>query len=815
MLRLTRMSAALAAAVASPSVALAQSPTTLPSIVVTGAESAPAKKPPAKRSKAQARRPAATAAAPDGMLVAVPEIVVSADGAKAGTPPIKARYQLPQTSESVTAKRIEQTINVVDTEDAIKYMPSLFVRKRNAGDTQPVLATRNWGVSSSARSLVYADDILLSALIHNNNTIGAPRWGLVAPEEIERIDFLYGPYSAMYPGNSIGGVLQITTRMPEKAEASIKQTEAFQTFDAYNTKKTFKTDQTSATLGNRWNDLSVFLSGNFQNSYSQPLAWITTGGTPAGTSGTIAAPNRVGGVANVIGAGGMLHTQMANLKGKAALDITPWLKATYTIGYWSNDGQSDVQSYLKDAAGNATFGGNAGVGGNAFASSTYTINQKHLANSLSFKTDTGGRLEWDVAVSRYDILQDIQRNPFAVAASGLSFSPNGKITRLDGTNWTNADAKAVWRPTGPGGAHTVSFGVHGDRYNLVNPTYATPTWNGGPDATSTLYSNGRGSTQTLALWAQDAWRFAPQYTLTLGGRMENWRAFSGYNLNTITTAATGAITSTTAASQPEVTATAFSPKASLKFEPNRDWQATASFGVANRFPTVGELYQSVTQGSTVVLPNPNLAPERALSGELALERRFTDGKVRLSLFQENTRNALISQSNFVPPNTTVLTTFFTNVDAVRSRGVELAWQKDNVLIDRLELFGSATYVDARILSDPTFASTTGTTATGKMVPNVPAWRGTFGGTYRPNDAWAFTAVARYQSKTYSTLDNTDTVANVYQAFDPFFVVDTRIQYQVAGRGSLSIGIDNIGNEKYTLFHPFPQRTYVLQGRLTF
>ena len=62
-------------------------------------------------------------------------------------------------------------------------MPSLFVRKRNAGDTQPVLATRTSGVGASARSLVYADDILLSALIANNNTIGAPRWGLVAPEE--------------------------------------------------------------------------------------------------------------------------------------------------------------------------------------------------------------------------------------------------------------------------------------------------------------------------------------------------------------------------------------------------------------------------------------------------------------------------------------------------------------------------------------------------------------------------------------------------------------------------------------------------------
>jgi hypothetical protein len=94
-----------------------------------------------------------------------------------GPAPIKERYLLPQTVESVTAERIEQTTNVVDTEDAVKYMPSLFVRKRNAGDNQAVLATRSWGLSSSARTLIYADDILLSSLIGNNNSNAAAALG--------------------------------------------------------------------------------------------------------------------------------------------------------------------------------------------------------------------------------------------------------------------------------------------------------------------------------------------------------------------------------------------------------------------------------------------------------------------------------------------------------------------------------------------------------------------------------------------------------------------------------------------------------------
>jgi iron complex outermembrane receptor protein len=101
---------------------------------------------------------------------------------------------------------------------------------------------------------------------------------------------------------------------------------------------------------------------------------------------------------------------------------------------------------------------------------------------------------------------------------------------------------------------------------------------------------------------------------------------------------------------------------------------TGSFGVANRFPTVSELYQNATVAGVVVFPNPNLTPERSLSTEFAAERRFVDGKVRLSLFEEDTRNMLISQ-NGVIAGTTTPTAFITNVDKVRFRGAELACKR--------------------------------------------------------------------------------------------------------------------------------------------
>src|SRR6185436_18534467 len=231
---------------------------------------------------------------------------------------------------SITAAKAHETVNLIDTEDAVKYLPSVFLRKRNNGDTQATMATRTWGVGSSARSLVFADGVPLTALIANNNTIGAPRWELVAPSEIERIDMMYGPFSAAYAGNSMGAVMEITTRLPQKLEGSITQTQALQQFNQYGTKNTYGTAQTTGDVGVRFGKLSIRASGNYQNSNSQPLGYITSASFPAGTTGGYPEKNKLGAAANILGASGQLHTDMTNAKIKAAYDITPGIRAAYT-----------------------------------------------------------------------------------------------------------------------------------------------------------------------------------------------------------------------------------------------------------------------------------------------------------------------------------------------------------------------------------------------------------------------------------------------------------------------------------------------------
>jgi iron complex outermembrane recepter protein len=753
-----------------------------------------------------------------------PVVVINTEGSGANasleTPPIKQRFQLPQETYSITAKQIEETINLKDPEDAVKYFPSLFVRKRNDGDNQAVLATRTWGLSSSARTLIYYDDLLVSALIGNNNSGASPHWNLIVPEAIARIDFLDGPFAAAYPGNSIGGVLLITSKMPDHAFATAKETVSVMPWNQYGTKDTYASSVTSAAAGNRDGNISWLASANYTDSYQQPLTYTTNGSLPAGTTGGFTALNKQGVVADVVGTGALAHSQQTSGNLRVAYDVTAQVQATYSLGIWNNVQTSNPQTYLTSTAtGAPTFAGITG-----FASNKYIWDQTHLSNAISLKSDTKGTYDFDLSASSYNYLQDIMFNPFTVAPTGVGFSENGKITRNDGTNWQNVDAKGIWRPYGYDGPHEISFGIHGDRYDLENPVYLSNMWNATPaTGNGQLFSDGVGETRTGALWVQDAWKITSQLKLTLGAREEVWQALDGFNVNSVAKTGTGTpgvpiptlISSST--NQPALNSANFSPKVSLSYDINKDWNVTGNFGEAYRYPTVTELYQNASSGTVLLTPNPFLTPEQDLNGEFVVERHWDDGRVRLTLFREHVNNAIISQTNFVAGTSNAITTF-SNVGAIRMQGFELAAEKDNVAIPGLKLFGSVTYVDSRILSDPTFVSNLTnlpTNVVGNRVPNVPDWRATLGTTYRPNDKWAFTFAARYSGKQYSTLDNSDTVSHVFGAFDNYVVADLKVHYNATQNFAFDFGIDNIFNEQYFLFHPFPGRTYVLAGKYTF
>lgn len=686
----------------------------------------------------------------------------------------------PATTATISADTIRDTVNAKNVEDAIKYLPSLIVRKRHIGDTQAPLATRTSGLGASARSLIYADGALLSSLIGNNNTAASPRWGLVSPQEIARIDVLYGPFSAAYAGNSIGAVVNITTRLPDRFEGTLAAGTSVQQFDQYGTHETLPSYQLAATLGDRFGPLALFGSVTHTISDSQPTAYVTASANPGGTTGGYDDLNRNSAPIRVLGASGLEHQVQDNIKLKAALDLSPDIRLTYVGGLFLNDTDSTAQSYLTATATALP------AYTSAFSNGVYRYDQRHWSHALS-ATGTSGRFDWQVIGTRYDYARDVQRTPTGTLPAASSGGV-GNITRLDGTGWETFDAKAAWR-SDDAATHILSVGLHWDRFEVNSNRYATTDWLHGGEGTLNLAS--RGKTHTAAMWVQDALRIADALTLTVGGRYEWWRAYDGVNFSTVPSLSVR---------QPTRSARGFSPKASLTYTPAPGWEIRASLGKAYRFPTVGELYQAVTTGNVLTSPNPDLEPERALSEELAVERKDRNGTMRLSLFNESIEDALISQSAILVPGLPAVN-YVQNIDRTRARGIEFAVQRTNFPANRIDLSGSATYTDATTRKDLAFPG-----AVGKTLPSVPRWKATAVVTWRPEDAVTLTVAARYASRNYGTLDNSDAVGNTYQGFYKYLVVDLRAKFRITDHYGFAIGVDNVNNDRYFLFHPFPQRT---------
>ena len=151
-------------------------------------------------------------------------------------------------------------------------------------------------------------------------------------------------------------------------------------------------------------------------------------------------------------------------------------------------------------------------------------------------------------------------------------------------------------------------------------------------------------------------------------RVERWQAEDG--------AISNATSTLTFAERNESYA---SPKAALAWQVTPDWVLKASVGRAVRLPTVSELYQGSIAVDVIVNNDPNLKPEKSWTGELTAERELGNGLLRATYFHEDSRDALYSQTNVtVVPNVTSIQ----NVDHIRTRGLEVAYQAQEVFMSQ-------------------------------------------------------------------------------------------------------------------------------------
>ena len=836
-----------------------------------------------------------------GRTTAAPMLTTMTSGqgvAGVGVPGLPDRYaepkpapfsrSLPNNIPAVVVSRsraeIENSVNLLTSAEAFKYLPSIYVRERYIGDTNAIISGRTSGTIESANSMLYSDGVLLSNFLGNGFAY-PPRWGMVSPEEIDRIDVIYGPFSALYPGNSVSGVLSIHTRMPEGREVHVRGMGSAQTYSYLGYKNTPLSGNFNALIGDKFGDgFRIFTTWNHLDSTSQPM---TFGGnallpTTTASSGNTMGPQFFGGAyqTNSYGYGsvwtaatGIAHTVQDLGKIKMSYDIEPETRVYYQAGFWNNMVDTNVQSFITDTrgvpiyntqSGDVEFWRTSNPAQGGVSSTPGGVNpghagSQHLMQSIQLKRDSGKEFDYEATVSTYNYLRDfsnstlayglLPNNTLTTASSSAGqpnagssrnpylINPTGQNTMLDGTYWRNGDIRAIYRPDiNLQGKHEFSFGTHSDIYSLNQQQTQTAFW------PSNVYMGVRqfntGKTTMQSLYGQDAWAITDKLKFIGGVRGDWWNATNGSNAaggwSFSNPSTTGNIlqsvspSSASLATFPNSTKGGFQPKASLEYKVTKEYEVRGSMGRAYRFPTVTELFQSLSTPSSVAINNPNLQPQVSTAYDFTQSVRIVDafnGAVgllnpRVSLFYEDRWNAIVNQTTrtYTGQNATQNL----NVNKARFRGIEAELNMKDILIQGLGYSGSVTFTDAQILNNNTVIS-------GNQV--IPLWNTTypasFGGglvngnkyinippvkmksviTYSPFKELEMAVAATYFAGAYATLGNIDSNHDTYMGTSQIIQFDYKVNYQFEKNWKATFGINNIGNYKSYVYHPNPQRSF--------
>lgn len=710
-------------------------------------------------------------------------------------------YTSPSTS--IDSEKAEG-INAATIDDFIKYEPSLVVRRRYIGDPNGTLGMRGSNMFQTSRSMVFADGLPLHYQLQSQYS-GAPRWSLVSPDETQSVEVVYGPFSAEYSGNAMGGVVNINTKLPTKfvfnAEASVFQ----QDFQYLGNNDTYSGHREYASVGDRFNNLSIYLFHNHLKNDSQPMTFRGDNSieTPAGGE------TDVSGAQHSIDASGTPTIYYGDTGPETAITDLTKLKMGYEMGEWLarftlayEDRTRDTgapTNYLRDSNSDPVWGGDVVSNGERF-----TVRRSHFAVSeqerqtlllgVALEGPIGKGWTLDTNVSDFDIVKDQSRSS-KVNPQDPTYDGSGTVKEFDDTGWKTLDVKARSDSFLSNKDMNLVTGYHYDEYRLMINSYSSDNYAAG-EKTKLTGSTG-GDTNMHAAFAQWGWQFTPAWDVALGARYERWTTkngknynYAGKNLDIATRTETG-----------------LSPKFSLGYKADNNWQYRYSLAKAYRFPITEELYHNEVKTNGTIIADDKLKPEEGLHHNLMFEKLLADGVMRVNLFHEVVKNVIFSQTVVVEGNNV---STFLPIDKVTTSGVEFVTQLDRLLHGKLDTRFNVTWTDSEIT-----AHSSNPDLVGKTMPRMPEWRANLYMTWHFNKDLDASGGVRYASDSYNTLDNSDTAKNVFGGMDGYTFVDVKAAYKLGENGKLAVGIDNVTNEKAFVYHPWPQRTYYLEGKLFF
>lgn len=691
------------------------------------------------------------------------------------------------------------SINVATTEDVVKYEPSLVIRRRFIGDANGVLGMRGSNMFQTSRSMVFADGVPLHYLLQSRWN-GAPRWTMVSASEIAQVEVHYGPFSAEHSGNSMGGVVEIETAIPQQSEFHFDSSFFSQNFDDYGFDDSVNGYKSFMSYGNKIGDTSFYLSFNRLENESQPQTFRFGGNSnaadPINVTGAIVENDERGRERRWFMDTGVVDAETNNYKFKLGQDMGLW-SALLNVAYEDRSSVNDAaNSYLRDSNGNTVYRGDViqdgiqfSVPSTRFASSE--LERRSLSTGLRLRGPLTDTIELEANLNQFTVLRDETRSSRA-HPDDPAFTPAGQVRDFGDTGWQTAEVKMYFTDLGVAGLALVAGARH-ESYELNLDIFSSNNFARGTKDIMT--SSSGGETEINAIYAQLNWDINDQWDMALGLRAEEFESTNGYFDDDDPATSIFDI-----ASVPSKSSNKSSPKFSVGYRPNALWSYRYSAAKAYRFPIVEELFSQVEAFNSISVANSGLSPEDGVHQNFMVQRELDDGYLRVNLFTEQIKDVIESQTATLDSGVSIRT--FIPVDEIETTGVEFIANADSFLLPNLDVRFNLAYTDSEIVKNAPNPS-----IEGNAYPRMPEWRGNLLATYHINNFWNVGGNVQYASDSFGRTDNTDREDNVYGAQDAFTRIGLKSTYTLAGGMSFGLGIDNLTDEVSYVAHPWPGRTF--------
>lgn len=676
--------------------------------------------------------------------------------------------------------------------DAVADVPGLYVRGAATSGNFPatgqaVLSLR--GIPRTPRSLVMIDgQPINNALSGGVNVAGVP------VDNLERVEVVRGPYSALYGGNAMGGVVNFITAGPDRPTTDVRVGAG-------------SLHQRSATFIHRQryaSGLGVSLSMGYRTSDGDPDAEDVLLTPPApfppvppGTpvTGARASSTVNGKPAYHIGTKGARPWRQRS--GQLNLYYSPSAATDLTAGVgWADydTGYAPPESFLRDAFGNAVFAGPVRIDGQDFPLArtgwfTPTPSQERDWRSfarLEHRFAGGSELRAQLATLRHGFR-------FVQARRNVASYDSGPGDLIDQPN-RRIDADVSWRvPLSP--SWTLVSGLSWNRGIMDRATNELDGWRH-PDTRGALLTSERGHSTNTAVFVQSEHHLPHDFSVYLGGRYDRFES-------------RGHVRDVGAGFDERYGTRSFgqfSPKVALVWEA-RDWVSLrTSWGEGFRPPALLDLYGRIVAPNPsagpgvqrITDPSPDLKPERVRALELGTDMAFAGGtRLSATVYRQRLED-MIYRHNL--SDTQARTE---NAGAAQIDGIEASLRLPTPLRG-LSAVGTWTHqFKYEVVKNAAVPE-----SVGKVLTDVPRTTWSAGFEYA-RGAWSGLLMVRHVGHVYGSGDdlNENKVEGVFGSYDAHTVVAARAAWRIDRHFTLSLAIDNLTDRDYYIYNRQPGRTW--------